>query len=279
MKLKFILAVSVSVLLLYGCKHDNGAYSYTVGDIVQYNAQAAIYFHTIFREAENAWAFIHEKKYDTQVYTEETGASYKKIYCGETEGSQCIINIEYNSWLSGTFHLMGKITVTLPDKNVYRQEGKTAGVKLSDDFSIAQQRVTGSSSMTFVKNAEDANDHYDYKLTSASIYDMDDRQRLITAGISNGKYVRMGGNQTLSPGDDIWALTATMTGQLFDDANMKYTNTVVDSGEPVYFLMNCPKAIGGVSDVIIPDRPYIRYTYGPDCDSDIEMLTVEQNKK
>lgn len=278
MKLKFIPVVCVVALLLYGCKQDDGEHSYTVDDIVQYNAQAAIYFHTIFREAENAWAFIHEKKYDTQVYTEETGVSCKKVYCGETEGSQFIINIEYNSWLSGTFHLMGKITVTLPDKNVYRQDGKTANVKLSDDFSIAQQRVTGSSSMTYVKSTEDANDHYDYRLTEASIYDVDDRQPLITAGISNGKYVRIEGNQTLSQGDDTWALVATMTGQLFGEANMKYTNTVVNPDEPVYFLMNCPKAIGGASDVIVPNQPYIRYTYGTDCDSDI-MLTVEQNRK
>ncbi len=284
MKIKNIILLSVSVLSLCYCKKDDEGSSYTVDDIVYTNSQAAVYFHTMFREAENAWAIVDSIKYSTDPYEEKNGSAYKKITFKETE-AQISVTVEYNAWMSGTFLLGGSMTIILPGK-FYRVKDKAANVTLNS-FSINGQRVIGTATLMYrVVEGNEKNDHYDYSLADAAIYHAKESpaQRLITAGITNGKYERIGGGATVKQNDDIWSYTATMKGLLYDDPNMAYTNTILSTQEYelikgdkltgiVNFSFSCKTAQKGMSQVVISGWPDMIYVYN--CDGVVYLAQTD----
>ena len=68
MKIRNIILLTIAIVSLCDCSKDTPEEPYSNKDIVEVNAQAALYFHTVFREAENAWAFINSKEYKPDAY-------------------------------------------------------------------------------------------------------------------------------------------------------------------------------------------------------------------
>ncbi len=285
MKFRNITFIIVAIVVLCYCKKDDDEGQYTNEQIVYTNAQTTMYLHTIFREAENAWAIVDSMEYDVaKTYVRNVGVSSSKtITYKETEGGVKTATIEYSAWNTGNVQLMGNIVVTLPDKGVYKQNGKTAAISLENNFSIQGQRVTGYATFKYNTTTNNPNDQYTYTFTDGIIYDKDEtqgRKILTTATIVNGPYERIEGGSTVYEGDDIWAYTGTLTGLLNNDPNMKYTNTVLVSYTTVnnekksgivHFSMNCQTAEDGVCTVVISGRPNIIYGY--DC-SGYDFLSI-----
>ncbi len=271
MKFRNIIILAVAIVSLSQCKKDSEE-SYPNENIVMDNAQAALYFHTIFREAENAWGFVDSVKYVSKAYPNpaNTPTSYKII---TYDKSAKTVTIEYNAWVVANQLLIGTIYFTVVE-NAYRPQ--TTGIIASitvdlTDFSINQQSVTGSSKIQYVYKVDSKNDHYTYTLyKGAAIYKAGVNMPVIITGeISEGQYERTKGSATYTQKDDEWAYSGAMTGMLHDDPNLKYTNTVLTSytvdGEKmdgtVYFTLNCTTAKQGVSQIKISGRPDIIYGY------------------
>ena len=266
--MKYIITFA-AIIFLCQCK-KNPEEPYPNENVVMDNAQAALYFHTIFREVENAWAFVDSMDYRDGPYPDEASKStfYKKLtYDGNAE----IVTIEYNAWETNHLFLWGTITVSF-NVDSYRREGKIAHVLLTD-FAINQQYVEGQVSIKFNKRTGD-NDNYTFTLLEgAAIHEYGHAMPvLISCTISNGQYERTEGNKTLIQDDDVWVYTGVMTGMLHNDPNLKYTNTVnttspyeengVRKDGKIYYSMNCMFAEQGLSQITIPKRPTIVYLYG-----------------
>ena len=262
MKIKIAILLTATVLLLCYCKKDDEKTSYIVDDVILSNAQAAVYFHVIFREAENAWAIIDEKGYLSEPVVFESGTTGKKIISFEESG-ELLLTIEYHTWTAGKVQLMGTMTVILPHKFYPARENKPASIQLSD-FSINGQRVIGFASFTYIPGVEGSNDIYNYKLADAAVYDKESPNlKLITADIKNGRYERIeDGDTPINQSDDIWKFTATTTGMLYDDPKMKYTNTILQNNKyilggdevsgDVNFSVDCVTAAKGLAEIKIP---------------------------
>lgn len=269
------IIIFAAIIFLCQCKKDP-AEPYSNENIVMDNAQATLYFHTIFREAENAWAFINDKNYQKGTYQDEGSRltiSKKLTYDEKT------VTIEYNAWETNHLNLSGSITVSFGISS-YRKEGSVANIYLTD-FWINQQSVVGGSSIKFIKKVagkekeEKNKDNYTFTLLEgAAIYRKGySMPLLISCTIAKGgEYERTKGNETLKQDDDEWVYSGVMTGMLRDDPDLKYTNTVLntytdDKGDridgKIVFTNNCITAKQGVSEIKIAKRPNIVFWY--DC--------------
>ena len=271
------IIILVAIIFLCQCKKDPET-PYPNENIVLDNAQAALYFHTVFCEAENAWAFIAGKEYKDGLYPNEANrlTVYKKLTYDQ---SAKMATIEYSSWETNYQNLYGAVRVRF-EVDSYRRDGKVANVYL-DDLTINGQRVAGEAAIKFIKKLEDkdkeveARDTYTFTLLEGAViheygYSM---PVLISCTITNGgQYERIAGNETLEQGDDEWVYSGVMTGMLRNDPNLKYTNTVLTTykdskGEirdgRIYFTNDCVTAKQGASEIKIAKRPDIIFWY--DC--------------
>ena len=241
------------------------------------NAQAALYFHTIFREAEIAWAFIHEKKYVSGTYDDPASKStfYRKYTCKDNINA-IDVTINYNAWVSNHLLLSGTIIVQFP-LNSYHSDGMVANVLLTG-FSINGHDVRGESSIKYKKGS---NDQYTYNVFEGAIHEEGySKPVLITGSITNGQYERTEEDETSSQDDDVWVYYGTMKGMLHNDPKLNYTNEILisytDGGEvkngKVHYKMDCETyRRQGVSKISIPNRPEIIYGYF--C-SNIDFVSV-----
>ena len=268
-----------AVLVLCQCKKDSEE-PYPNENIVMDNAQAALYFHTVFREAEYAWAFIDSKGYKEGTYTDDANrvaGSKELIYNENTK----IVTIKYHIWETNHLTLAGSMDVKFGVSS-YRDDGQIANVYLTD-LSINWQTVVGESAIKYRKGENSANDYYMYTLLEgAAIHEEGGSMPvLISSTITNGQYERIEGCETLMQGDDLWAFSGVMTGLLHNDPNLKYTNTVIPNytlnGESkngrIYYTMNCKLAKQGFSQITIAKRPDIFFEY--DC-SKYNFVSVTQ---
>jgi len=269
------IIVLVAIIFLCQCKKDPET-PYSNENIVLDNAQAALYFHTIFCEAENAWAFIDSLDYKDGKYPlkENRLTIYKELTYDQ---STKMATIEYSSWETNFLNLYGTVRVRL-EVNSYRREGKVANVFL-DDLSINGQRVAGQAAIKFLKKVEDkdkeveAKDTYSFTLLEGAVIHEYGHSMpvLISCTISNGgQYERITGNKTLGKSDDVWVYSGVMTGMLRNDPNLKYTNTVLTTYEDnkgekidgrIYFTNDCITAKKGTSEIKIAKRPNIVFWY------------------
>jgi len=256
MKIKNIIILAVVIFSLSQCNKKEASPSYSNESITTDNVLAAMYFHIIFCEAENAWAFIDDMDYvANKTYTDPASTStvFKKMtYDDDTE----IITIEYQAWVTNNYDLTGTITVRIV-KNSYRVEGKVANVYLRG-FSINEQNVVGESSLKYREEKNNDNDIYTYTLLNGSaIHEQGTSMPVLISGsVVNGRYERIEGGETLSLDDDVWAYFSTMTGMVREVPSLKYTNTVLDT---VQYSMNCKIARQGVSQIKIQGRSNIFY--------------------
>ena len=240
------------------------------------NAQGALYFHTVFREAVNVWAFIDSVDYVEGLYKDDanTLTAYKEL--NYIESTNTVI-VEYNAWVTNYLFLMGRMTVKL-NKDSYRKNGTSATVLLTG-FSINGQDVVGESSIKFTGSGE--KDQYSFTLLDgAAIRECGNSMPvLISSTISNGQYELIEGKETFSQDDDVWVYSGIMKGQLRNDPNLKYTNTVSTTytvnGEnrdgKVHYHMDCTTARKGISQIKILGRSEI--VFGYDC-SECYFLSV-----
>ena len=283
MKIRNIILPLFAIFILSGCKKDQSEDPYTNKKIMEDNAHAVLYFHTVFREAENAWAFINSKEYVEGEYPDpaNTSTTYKIMTYSKTLKK---VTIEYNAWKSGGHLLIGKIHVEFSEKS-YRTKDQVANVMLTD-FSINGQNVVGQSSIRYNKVENSDNDHYTYTLKEgAAIHEVgSSKPVLISGAIASGQYERIEGNEKLTQDDDVWVYSGEMKGMLREDQNLKYTNTVIskymgeDGNEKdgrIYFTMDCVTAQQGVSQIKVSGRPDTDIIYGYLC-SDIDYLSVEK---
>ena len=267
MKIKSIIIFSVAFVALSQCKKEAGA-PYSNESIVVDNAQAALYFHAIFCEAEYVWAFIDSMKYVSGEYAdqENTSTVYKTItYFRDTKTA----TVDYRAWLSNHLRLTGTISVVF-DTVSYRINGKTASIYLSD-FSINAQDVIAKESTIKYRNG--VNDQYACTLSEGAIREKDGNMPvLITCNITDGQYERIEGGETFGQEDDVWTYYGTMKGMIRDDPKLNYTNTVlatstyVDNyGEiqdgKINYTMTCETAGHGLSQITIPQREIITFAY------------------
>ena len=289
MKTRNLIISVVLFFVLNQCKEDD-LVGYTNLDIVVDNSQAALYFHTIFREAENAWAIVHSKGYEDFTEVFEQQHTYKKMTYDEEENE---VTIEYHEWLSHNLNLGGTIHLNLSNKDSFRKQREFIGVLLSD-FSIEGQIITGSASLQYNTPAredddeeeeedyEEPNDRYIFNLSDGIIREQGVRMpTLITAAITGGNYERTAGSETLSPDDDEWRYDGTMTGMLREMPGMNYRNVVVPAividGQNVeaaiYYDMICKTALRGYSVITVQGR-VIEFVYL--CDA-IEFYNETRN--
>ena len=278
MKNQKIIVLAVVFVAFSQCKKASEE-PYPSENIIMDNAQATMYFHTVFREAENAWAFIHEKEYEEATFSDlvSTSTSYKEMTYEPYKNikNKNMITIVYHEWKSNDLLLMGKIIVVFDNDSCYRKDNKTANITLTD-FTINGQNVAGEATMRYRKVGSNPNDQYAYSLLNgATIYEKkNSKKALISCTIGNGQYERIEGNDTLSQDDDVWAYSGTMTGTLRDDPKLKYTNTVTPSmtqnnqtfDTRINFKIGCKTAFGktaydGFSQIKISKYPDIIYWY------------------
>ena len=271
MKIQKIIILAIVFVSLSQCK-KNTEESYSNLNIVMDNAQAALYFHTVFCEAENAWAFADINKYEDKTDVSDTKKKLTYFHSIKDKGNDSVA-IEYQDWeLKNHLSLTGKIIVTFDNDSSYRVNQKRANVLL-DDFSINGQTVAGEATITYRKTATNPNDQYTYTLLNGSyICETGTSAMLITCVIANGQYERIEENETIAQDDDdVWAFSGVMTGTLHDDPNLKYKNTVPATpytlnDEPkdgkIRFTKNCKTAGEGSSQIEIAKRPDIIYFYG-----------------
>ena len=259
-----------AIIFLCECKEKSDE-PYPNEYIVTDNAQGAMYFHAIFREAEYVWAYIDSMDYAEGVYRlpESPSTDYRELICTEDkEKNTNTVIVEYHDWKTNHLSLAGKIKVIFSNDSSYRKNGKVANVYL-EDFSINGQDVVGESTIKFTGNSE--KDLYAYTLSNGSaIYQLgNSKSVLISGGVNNGQYERVEGMETFSQDDDVWAFQGVMTGQLRNDPNLKYTNTVsatvmIDGAREdgrVFYNMSCKIAQKGFSQIKIPKRPEIDFEY------------------
>jgi len=233
------------------------------------NAQAMLFFHTIFREAENAWAFVHEKNYESFTFTDEKNPTITKKYIYDTANKD--ITITYRAWVTNKLLLVGTIRVRF-EINSYLSDGMLANIFLPD-FSINGHDVRGESS---IRRSSD--NKYVFNFVDGSIHEQGvSMPVLITGNIDNGQYERIEGGDKFSQDDDVWAYSGTMTGMLHEEPKLTYTNKVIDENDAtisgtVYFTMNCKTIEKGVSLITIPERPDIIYGYY--C-SEVRFISVK----
>ena len=268
-----IVAIFVVGVVFVLCQCEDKEKEYSDIGIVTDNAQATLYFHVIFREAENVWAFVHGKDYesfDHEVRNTDQNV-YKEInYDEDTK----LATVEYHAWVTtDNLLLTGKMTVEIADSS-YRTFQKVATVRLSD-FSIMGQDITGTTTkiqLTCQNVEENPNDIYSFAL-GATIYEKGYRTPvLITASIANGQYQRIEGNETDTTDDDVWTYSGTMNGTLHEDQKLKCTNTI---DQAIHFTTDCKLAKQGIGKIAISGRPNIKYEY--DCSSifiETEQLVV-----
>ena len=265
MKTRNVIIFFVVFVALIQCKKEPEE-PYSNENIVRDNAQAALYFHTIFREAEHAWAFINDLKYEPGTYADPANkpAAFKNYTFNDNDKD---VTISYNAWVTNNLLLMGTIRVKF-ELNSYRVPDRAANVYLAD-FSINGHNISGE---PLLKYRAGDNDQYIYSLTAGLIREKGiSMPALISGSITDGRYERIeGGDDPLSQDDNLWAYYGVMKGMLHDDPNLNYTNTVLNSfimenGENgiVHFTMdaNCKTAKKGVSRITIPGRPDIDMWY------------------
>ena len=235
---------------------------YSNENIMLDNAQAALFFHTIFREAENAWAFIHEKDYEPGTYYDPANRqTVTKTYIYDAND----VTIEYKAWATSHLLLTGTIRVGFKIDS-YRIDKSIANIYLID-FSIDGHDVMGEPA---IQRISDNNYSFDIDCT---IHEQGvNKPVLITGKIENGQYERIEGGETLLlQDDDVWAYSGTMTGMLHNDPKLVYTNTKFpytdENGEEqdgtILFTMNpaCKTAQKGASLITIKERPDIAFAY------------------
>ena len=267
MKIHRIIILAVFFVTFSQCKKSPEE-PYSNENIVMDNAQAALYFHAVFCEAENAWAFAHINDYEEKT----DGDSKKKLTYLHGSKNKDSVAIEYHDWeLKHHLSLTGKIIVTFDNDSSYRKDSKTAGILLSE-FSINGQTVVGEAAIRYRKTTTNPNDQYVFTLLNGSAIRETGNAMLISCIISNGQYERIEGNETIAQDDDdVWAFSGVMTGTLHDDPNLKYTNTM--SATPymlnnetkdgkLRYRMDCSTASEGSSLIKIAKRPDIIYFYG-----------------
>ena len=237
------------------------------------NAKAAMYFHVVFQEAENAWAFIDGEDYNAGDYPApgNTQTSYKDLKCS-VEDNAVTVTIVYNGWKTTNDNLLfGNIRVVFLEHSYRRPEELLANVHL-DDFSINGQDVTGQATIRYRHVEDSENDHYAFTLSAgAAIHEVGHRTpQIMTCAVNNGQYERVEGNETFSMDDDVWAFHGTMTGRLRNDPSLNYTNIVTATvtttdGNSIdgrlHFNMLCEIAQRGFSQIKIPERPDIFVAY------------------
>ena len=273
MKIRNIILFLFVFCALSQCKKEPEE-PYSNEHIILDNAQAALFFHVIFREAENAWAFIHEKNYESGTYHDpENKPNVTKSYTYNVATNDVTIN--YNAWPSNNLLLVGTLRVGFRVDS-YRIDGSVANVYLSE-FSIDGNDIRGVPS---IKRSSD--NKYTYNFIDGAVYERGvNMPVLITGKIENGQYERIEGGDTFTQDDDVWAYSGTMTGMLHDNPKLNYTNKVLTSyifengdNGVIHFTMdkNCLTAKKGVSEITIKDRPDI--TFGYFC-TDIKFISVE----
>ena len=266
----------VVLVALSQCKKEPEK-PYSNDNIMLDNAQAALYFHAIFCEAEHAWAFVAEKEYEPGTYSDPANKpTVTKIYTYNASTNDVTIN--YNAWVANNLLLAGTLRVNFPIDS-YRSDGKVAKVFLTN-FSINGQDIKGEPSFKYKKSEKD---QYIYDFIDGAIHELGVSMPVLISGrIDSGQYERIEGGETLSQDDDVWAYSGTMTGMLHDDPKLTYTNKVLttfvdENGENgiIHFTMNssCKTAKKGVAQITIPGRrPDIIYGYF--C-SRVDFITVE----
>ena len=261
MKSKNIIIAVFAVVFLCHCKTEE-AEPYTNEQIVTDNAQAALYFHTLFREAEAVWAFIHEKDYEEGTYTETIRPNVSKEMVHTINNNAHNVTVTYSTWTSGHLTLMGKITVIF-GKDSYRRDAMVANIYFTD-ISINWQSVVGEASMKYISGE---NDRYSFTLIEgAKIFEEGHgKPELISATINNGQYERL----SKESDGDLWAYAGEMKGQLRNDPSLSYTNTVAATltvnnetvDGRVYYNMACKTARQGISRIKIEGRPDVYFEY------------------
>ena len=283
MKFGKIILLSLAIILLDHCKKEPDE-PYTVDRILIDNAMAVSYFHILFRDAENAWAYIDSMKYELGTYHISPG---KIMNCHndknknkdktEEQGKDTIsVIIDYKQWNDHAGHILnGTISIDFKkEKTGYREvNGAIADIALDNlNFSINGQRVTGGSRLTYQKVANSETDRYNFTLLSGSaIYEEgQSKPILISATINGGRYVRTAGGDPFKPEDDEWSYIGTMTGSLGKDQKIKYNNSVMTSyldgngktqDGTVYFSTECSIAKQGTAQIKIAGQPDIIYWY------------------
>jgi hypothetical protein len=265
--------MAIMLLMQSGCRKDDNA-SGNPGTMVTDVAQAYMYYFFIFREAETAWALVHENGYLTGTVLDTENRTISYVFSDKGKYSIDIVLKDW-TWNASSATLSGKITVDLPADSSYMKKDK-ATISLSDFF-INQQEVKGFSTITYSQNEEI--DYYGYVLASGSIYSVDGNDILITSAITSGTFQRAQGSATIAtPDDDIWTFNGTMTGKIRNAATLQYSNTVATQAPPV-FDWNCSrKAQQGVCKLTVGKQEII-YDYGYDCESIIQISTVTYNDK
>jgi len=244
-------------------------------DIVRYNAQAAMYFHTIFSEAEFAWAYVHNKDYYpfTNERIERSATVYKELnYDGST------VTVAYNAWTTDNgLIIVGDLRVESVTLHSYRNNEKTVKITL-DIFSINRQHVRGHAWIQPNNKEDNPNDFYLFTLSDGATIHEDPIKNekmptLISASIERGSYERVQGGETLlDQVDDVWIYSGgIMKGIILNDSRLSYTNTIINTSidantnenidTKLRFSANCITAQWGVSKIVISERPDIIFIY------------------
>jgi hypothetical protein len=281
--LRNIVILAVAVVLLIQCnKKETDEQPYPNESIVLDNAQAALYFHTIFREAENAWALIDSMDYKSGTYNDPANSGTKtKTY--DFDEKNDVVSINYNAWPTNNLSLAGTIRVTF-EKISYRVDGKVATITLSN-FSIHGQDIRGIFRITYSrKEANTGNDMYSFQLIdSPTIHEAGYNKPVLISGSGSGNYVRIEGGDTFEQDDDVWTFTMTMKGKIRENPKLNYTNTVIASYRDengvtqdgkIHFTMDCKTAKQGLSQIVIPGRDNIVYAYFCDLVDFISITDV-----
>ena len=267
LKTKFFFIIVVAFAALNQCQKESTK-PYTNLDIAFDNERAAFYLHTLFSEAENAWAFVDANEYKSFGPIEiapSDARSYKKVIFNENTDT---VTVEYRAWLSpSNLVLDGTLTVGV-DTLSYRSSGKIARVE-TVGFAVGGQNVNYRATLQYKNVEEDANDQYTYNLLDGTaIYEKrNNAPLLITTVIRNGNYERTEGGDTFSHDDDVWKYWGVMTGMLREKPDMKYTNTVtptiVEDGvtydAAMYYEPGCITARQGLSLIEIKGRDNVLY--------------------
>ena len=278
MRLRFFIVAAVVLALFSRCE-DNSDGNYSNTEIVLDNAQAVMYFHTVFCEAENIWALADSKGYVEFEDFFQQSEGYKEVTAVVTEkydedGIELLsventVTVTYHEWISNKLKLTGEISVVFLAGS-YRKQNETARATLNNLF-IENQNVTGVSTVQYrnvpkvkeddeeddgddeEEEEEEENDIYHFSLLDgASIREAGRRAGgmpvLLTASIRNGSYERVAGGATLSADDDVWKYWGVMSGILRNRPTMRYTNTIsermnIDGTQvdfAIYFDGGCP---------------------------------------
>ena len=264
LRTKIVVILVVGVIFAFcQCKSDK-VEEYSYESIALDNVQAALYFHTIFREVEYAWAFVDDAEYEKFEQPEKWTTADKNVYKELTyDGEKATIT--YYAWVTAdNLLLVGTIIVDIAEYS-YRSTGKIASVLLQN-FSIQGQDISGGNSKIQLKcqNVEsNENDIYSFSnITNVAIHEEGyNKPVLISASISNGQYERIAGSDTFKPDDDVWAYWGTMTGTIHEDPKLKYTNIVAKDNAINYNIANCEYGAQGEAKITIQGRSDIVCKY------------------